>query len=141
MLKNSRQRNSIKMFLMHRSDHPTANVIYQELRKEYPNISLGTVYRNLSLMCSLGEIRKISCSGESDRFDGIVVPHYHHICTKCGAVHDIPMQVIDSINQLAQNFTDHKITGHQTYFYGICKDCREEHRTNCEEDTPHSVTH
>lgn len=133
MLKNSRQRNSIKMFLMQRTDHPTANVIYQELRKEYPNISLGTVYRNLNLMCSRGEIRKISCGDDSDRFDGISVPHYHHICTKCGAVHDIPMQVIESINELAQNFTEHKITEHRTYFYGICKECSE--------TAPDSATH
>ena len=126
MLKNSRQRNSIKMFLMQRTDHPTASVIYQELRKEYPNISLGTVYRNLNLMCSLGEIRRISCGDVSDRFDGISAPHYHHICTKCGAVHDIPMQVIESINELAQNFTEHKVIEHHTYFYGICKNCRED---------------
>lgn len=125
MLKNSRQRNSIKTFLMHRTDHPTANVIYQELRKEYPNISLGTVYRNLNLMCSLGEIQKINCGEEADRFDGISTPHYHHICTKCGAVHDIPMQVISSINGLAQNFTEHSISEHQTYFYGICKECKD----------------
>lgn len=141
MMKNSRQRNSIKMFLMQRTDHPTAAVIYQELRKEYPNISLGTVYRNLNLMCSLGEIRKVSCTGESDRFDGITAPHYHHICTKCGAVHDIPIQVIDSINELAQNFTEHRITGHQTYFYGICKDCEEKDRIKAEEDTPDSIAH
>lgn len=109
---------------MQRTDHPTANTIYQELQKEYPNISLGTVYRNLNLMCSLGEVQKISCGEESDRFDGVAAPHYHHVCTQCGAVHDIPMQVIDSINDLAQNFTPHEISGHQTYFYGICKHCK-----------------
>ena len=125
MLKNSRQRNSIKAFLMQRTDHHTANLIYQELRKEFPHISLGTVYRNLNLMCSLGEIRRISCGEESDRFDGNAALHYHHICTKCGAVHDIPMHIIDSISELAQNFTEHEITEHQTYFYGICKDCKE----------------
>jgi Fur family peroxide stress response transcriptional regulator len=124
MMKNSRQRNSIKIFLMHRTDHPTASTIYQELRKEYPKISLGTVYRNLNLMCSLGEIRRISCGEESDRFDGVATPHYHHVCTLCGAVHDIPMQPICSINELAQNFTEHEIFLHQTYFYGICKDCK-----------------
>lgn len=125
MLKNSRQRNSIKAFLINRTDHPTANTIYQELRKEYPNISLGTIYRNLNLMCSLGEIRRISCGEESDRFDGNAASHYHHICKKCGAVHDIPMQMIDSISALAQNFTEHEIIEHETYFYGICKDCKE----------------
>ena len=57
-LKHSRQRDAIREFLMTRTDHPTADVVYQHIRKVYPNISLGTVYRNLSLLASIGEITK-----------------------------------------------------------------------------------
>ena len=60
MLKYSRQRESIKKFLMTRTDHPTAETIYENLRKEYPKISLGTIYRNLSLLTDIGEIQTIS---------------------------------------------------------------------------------
>ena len=59
-LKYSRQRESIKEFLMTRKDHPTADVVYENVKKIYPNISLGTVYRNLSLLSDLGEIQKLS---------------------------------------------------------------------------------
>ena len=67
-LKYSRQRESIKEFLMTRKDHPTADVVYENVRKIYPNISLGTVYRNLSLLSELGEIQKLSNFGGADHF-------------------------------------------------------------------------
>ena len=60
-MKNSRQRNAILECVMRHHDHPTADIIYQELRESFPNISLGTVYRNLSLLTSLGKIMKITC--------------------------------------------------------------------------------
>lgn len=71
-LKYSRQRESIKEFLMTRTDHPTADTVYHQLRKIYPNISLGTVYRNLALLADIGEIQKICTGDGADRFDGQV---------------------------------------------------------------------
>ena len=123
MLKKSQQRAAIRSYLQTCSDHPTAAEIHQALIKEHPNLSLGTVYRNLNLMVSLGEVQKISFSDEADRYDGTLMPHYHHICTSCGAVHDIQMQQISGVEQLAQNFTEHKITSHQLVFFGTCQDC------------------
>ena len=69
MLKYSRQRESIKNFLVTRYDHPTAETVYMEIRKEFPNISLGTVYRNLSLLSEIGEIQKISSENGPDQLD------------------------------------------------------------------------
>ena len=74
-LKYSRQRESIKEFLMTRTDHPTADTVYENLRLIYPNISLGTVYRNLSLLADIGEIRKLPSTSGADRFDGRTEPH------------------------------------------------------------------
>ena len=68
-LKYSRQRESIKACLMARHDHPTADAIYASIREEFPNISLGTVYRNLNLLVELGEIRKLRCGDGADHFD------------------------------------------------------------------------
>ena len=85
-MKYSRQRESIKNFLSTRKDHPTADAVYMNIRKEYPNISLGTVYRNLSLLASVGEIQKISCGDGVDHFDPNADPHYHFVCRDCGAV-------------------------------------------------------
>lgn len=76
-LKYSRQREGIKEYLKGRVDHPTADMVYMGIRKQYPNISLGTVYRNLSLLASLGEIQRIASEEGADRFDAVTAPHYH----------------------------------------------------------------
>lgn len=123
MLKHSRQRESIKQFLMMRTDHPTAETIYENLRKEYPKISLGTVYRNLSLLTEIGEIQTISTGVGPDRFDGNVEPHYHFICKRCGRVIDLKMQGLEHINLLAQHEFSGNIEGHTVFFYGKCEEC------------------
>lgn len=100
-LKYSRQREAIKNFLMNRKDHPTADTIYTCLREEYPNISLGTVYRNLSLLEEIGEISKISVGSGADHYDGDTTQHQHFICTHCNQVYDIQIKNIDSIAEEA----------------------------------------
>ena len=79
-LKYSKQREAIKDFLAHSHEHPTADVVYMNLRESFPNISLGTVYRNLSLLSEMGQIQKISMRDGADRFDGTITPHDHFIC-------------------------------------------------------------
>lgn len=123
MIKYSRQRECIKHFLVNRYDHPTAETIYINVKKEFPNISLGTVYRNLSLLTELGEIQKISTGIGPDRFDGNPAPHYHFFCRNCGCVTDLDMEGIDHINILAGSQFDGEIEGNITYFYGKCADC------------------
>lgn len=123
MLKYSRQRESIKNFLMSRCDHPTAETVYQSLREEFPNISLGTVYRNLALLTELGEIQTISTGEGPDRFDGNAEPHYHFICRRCGAVRDLKMQSLEHINLLAQHEFSGEIEDHNVFFYGRCEEC------------------
>ena len=93
MLKYSKQRESIKNFLVTRYDHPTAETVYLNIRREFPNISLGTVYRNLNLLAEIGEIQKLSPGIGPDRFDGNPAPHYHFICRHCGCVMDLTLTV------------------------------------------------
>ena len=76
--KYSRQREAIKEFLAGRTDHPTADTVYTCLREQYPNISLGTVYRNLTLLTEMGEIMKITTGEGADRFDANVQRHHQH---------------------------------------------------------------
>ncbi|HHV09480.1 MAG TPA: transcriptional repressor [Clostridiales bacterium] len=121
--KYSRQREAIKEYLAHTKEHPTADTVYMNIRATYPNISLGTVYRNLNLLAEQGEIIKLNCQDGSDRFDGNVKPHYHFLCNNCGRVHDIEMESIDHINKIAGAGFDGKIEGHVTFFYGVCPDC------------------
>lgn len=135
MLKYSRQRESIKEFLMNSHDHPTADTVYSAIRVQYPNISLGTVYRNLSLLSSTGEIKKITCGNGADRFDADTHPHYHFLCDRCGQLEDMPMEPIGGLDELAKNFYQGRISGHQTFFHGICPEClKRENKTDMTEE-------
>ena len=95
------------------------------VKKEFPNISLGTVYRNLSLLSEIGEIQKLSTGIGPDRFDGNPAPHYHFICNHCGSVLDLDVTGLDHINVLASQNFDGEIEGHLIYFYGKCPDCKK----------------
>ena len=122
-LKYSRQRESIKAFLMTRKDHPTADVVYENVRKIYPNISLGTVYRNLSLLSELGEIQKLSNFGGADHFDACVTPHCHFMCTECGDVLDLETEDLnDFAKKAVKNFSG-EITACDIRFFGTCPKC------------------
>ena len=122
-LKYSRQREFIKNSLAKRCDHPTADMLYTSIRKEFPNISLGTVYRNLNLLAEIGEIQKLNFGGVADHFDARTAPHYHFICKCCLQVSDLPMAPLGEITTLAQRYYGGKIDGHSTTFYGICELC------------------
>ena len=122
-LKYSRQRQVIKDFLMTRKDHPTADVVYMNVKREYPSISLGTVYRNLSLLADLGEIRRLRLGDGIDHFDADISQHYHVICTECGSVADLKTHSAESMMDISNWDYDGKIQGHVTYFYGVCADC------------------
>lgn len=128
MLKHSKQRDSISNFLKTRTDHPTAETIYENMQKEFPHISLGTVYRNLALLTDIGEIQTISTGIGPDRFDGNAAPHYHFICKKCGCVQDLQVQGLDHINLLAQHGFDGTIEEHTVFFYGRCAACMNQRR-------------
>ena len=129
-LKYSRQRQIIKDFLMTRKDHPTADVVYTNVRRKFPNISLGTVYRNLSLLADLGEIRRLRVGDGVDHYDADTSKHYHVICTECGSVTDLKTSGIDHmIDDAGRNYNG-EIKGHVMYFYGVCADCCK--KTVCE---------
>lgn len=122
-IKYSRQRESIKNFLMERHDHPTADTVYMNMREQFPSISLGTVYRNLNLLVELGEIQKLNLNDGADRFDADTRPHYHFVCQQCQEVSDLQIPPMESINQTAQEHCSGKIDNHVTYFYGTCQHC------------------
>ena len=100
-LKYSRQREAIKDFLMTRKDHPTADVVYENIKKIYPNISLGTVYRNLSLLSEIGEIQKLSNFGGAD----------------------LETEDLNSLAEKAAKNFPGKISDCDIRFFGICPKC------------------
>ena len=125
-MNKSRQRDAIVNYIMTYHNHPTADTIYNAIKKDFPNISLGTVYRNLTLLTELGTIKKLSCGGISEHFDGDTTPHNHFICNQCGNITDLDMENIDFINELASKHFDGEISGHNIYFYGLCCSCKKE---------------
>ena len=122
-LKYSRQRESIKENLMHRTDHPTADMVYSDIRKIYPNISLGTVYRNLALLSDLGEICRLPGLEGADRFDGNTSPHNHFTCKHCGAILDLAIEDTNQIQLHAGKHFNGIIENYRVNFYGTCEQC------------------
>lgn len=122
-VKYSRQRQIIHNFLMTRKDHPTADVVYQNVRQEYPHISLGTVYRNLSLLADRGEILRLHVGDGMDHFDADTSRHSHFACTRCGCVTDLALDCLeDMLSQARQNFSG-EIENLEACFHGVCADC------------------
>lgn len=124
IMKYSRQRAAIMSFLSSRKDHPTAEAVYLHVKEEFPNISLGTVYRNLTQLADNGIIQRLSF-GElgTDHFDADISEHHHFVCTKCNSVIDLKLKDISFINEEASKDFDGMIMGHKIYFNGLCKDC------------------
>lgn len=121
-LKYSRQREAIKEYLASTYSHPTADTVYMHVKKEFPNISLGTVYRNLNLLADLGEALKISTPDGADRFDAHTTPHCHFYCKECGNVIDMEFDM-KKLNSMASEDFDGNIESHTVLFYGTCSVC------------------
>ena len=122
-LKYSKQRETIRDFMRGRKDHPTADTVYLNVRKSLPNISLGTVYRNLMLLTETGELQKIDVGDGTLHFDPTVTPHCHFLCTHCGKVEDMTLEGEDALAKEAEIKSGVRITGHSFSFRGICKEC------------------
>lgn len=122
-MKRSRQREAIVAFLKTRKDHPTADTVYQEIRTIIPNISLGTVYRNLAQLSERGEILRLPCDGKMDHFDADIRPHYHFLCKECGCVKDIEIPYSEQLDITAAESFEGVITSHTLLFEGVCNTC------------------
>lgn len=127
MIKHSRQRDAIRQNLMNRYDHPTAETVYMDIKGDFPNVSLGTVYRNLSLLSDLGEIQKITTGNGPDRFDGNPKPHCHFQCRSCSSVLDIDFEEQEELNARVSKHFPGVIEGNSIQFYGLCPDCIPTH--------------
>ncbi|MBR0277025.1 MAG: transcriptional repressor [Clostridia bacterium] len=129
-MKYSKQREAIKEMLYKRNDHPTAEQLYSDLKNDFPNISLGTVYRNLSLLEQIGEIAKISAGKDSVRYDGILEPHSHFMCTECDSLIDLDITLDTDIYSDVETSANGKVNSHSLIFYGLCSKCQKNKRQN-----------
>jgi Fur family peroxide stress response transcriptional regulator len=124
--KHSKKRDEILRILRETTLHPSAQWIYDKLRLEMPGLSLGTVYRNLSLFYEEGTALRIGVVNGEERFDAITKPHPHIVCTKCNSVFDLPFLEEEVFQSIAGNERDYTIDYRRTVFYGVCPECRAE---------------
>lgn len=119
--KHSRKRNAILDCIRSTNTHPTADWIYAQLKPGIPDLSLGTVYRNLATFKAEGVIASVGTVGGMERYDRCVEPHPHFICTHCGAVLDV--EGIEAPQELAANVHCGSVRDCVLTFYGICNQC------------------
>ncbi len=121
--RNTYQRQLILEILKSTTAHPTADWIYEQARKEIPNISLGTVYRNLKILKEEGLIIELT-DGKQSRFDARIDNHYHFKCEKCGSIYDIEPEDIEINHSL--EFKGFSIDAVDVNITGVCSKCNGE---------------
>lgn len=126
-LSNTTQRRIIVEELKKLDTHPTADELYQIVRQRLPQISLGTVYRNLELLTDAGRIQKLELTSKQKRFDGRVEKHFHLRCNICERVTDIHDHSLPEIDRVLSELVDRlKIDNYRLELSGVCENCREE---------------
>ncbi len=121
--RQTKQREIILLLLKSAREHPTADWIYEQARRQIPNISKGTVYRNLQVLEEDGAITELHLNSTLSRYEAKQENHYHFRCEKCGQVSDIDMPVDKDLDHEAEKRTGLKISSHQLEFRGLCRDC------------------
>ncbi len=123
----TKQREIIIEELKGVTTHPTADQIYEMVRKRLPKISIGTVYRNLDILSKLNVIQKIEWGGTQNRFDGNIENHYHVRCRVCGKVEDLMSDPIatDEVEKIYSGAKGYYELTHKLELVGVCPDCTE----------------
>ena len=123
MERKTKQREAILAALRATDSHPTVDWIYDQVRKEMPNISLGTVYRNLNVLKDEGKIQELCFGRGVNRYDGDLRDHYHVRCVECGRVDDVPHISPRASGKEIEKLTGYKIHFHRLEFFGVCPAC------------------
>lgn len=123
--KHFRKRDAILTCLRSTCVHPSADWVYAALKPEIPDLSLGTVYRNLAYFKEQGQIVSLGTVGGVERFDGNTAPHVHFICTACGAVLDLAeVEIPLELTQAAEMSVGGKVKSCKLTFTGQCAECQ-----------------
>ena len=119
----SRQRQMVLDVVKNRTKHPTVDKVYEILKKDHPEISLGTVYRNLNLLAEMGEISRVETSSVKDHFDGNQHPHAHFVCRKCGGVFDLNLDISQLLQSAKGVEGSFQVEDCKVLVQGVCEDC------------------
>ena len=118
------QRIAICRFALHSRDHPTAQRIYDEVKKVHPTVSLATVYKTLRIMSEHGLIQELDFPEGRARFDSYLEPHVNLVCLRCGSIQDMEDPAAREMIASVTGKTEFMRTGQRLDIYGVCKMCR-----------------
>ena len=119
------QRILILRILAQSKDHPTAEMIHQKVKEQFPSTSLATVYKTINLLKEMDEVLELSICPNTSRYDGNrPYPHPHVACIKCQKIIDLNDMDVDGLARSVSRSTGFAIQTHQLNFYGLCPDCR-----------------
>jgi Fur family peroxide stress response transcriptional regulator len=130
MSRKSSQRDAILRVVKNTNSHPGADWIYEQVKKEIPNISMGTIYRNLRLLVNTGEVKEINIPGIPSRFDGSTNDHHHLLCENCGRIFDLDESIDFDMKARIFKKTGFKTKVQHLKFIGLCADCQKEQKNN-----------
>lgn len=120
------QRLAIVRVLASSVGHPGAEAVFNQLKNDFPTMSLATVYRNIQLMKSLGQVLELGFSDGSNRYDGNKpYPHPHLVCTRCGRITDPDLESLEKMKRELAVETGYQVLTHRLDFFGICPDCQD----------------
>ena len=127
--KYSKKREAIYEALRNTTEHPSAEMLYTRLKPEYPDLSLGTVYRNLAMFVKDGSAVSVGTVAGQERYDAETRPHAHFICSECGSVLDVCSPSLSSLDREVERETGGSVTGHALSFSGTCRGCLKGQKT------------
>lgn len=131
--RHSKKREAILSAIRSTKTHPSAEWVYQTLKPTHPDLSLGTVYRNLIFFQDHGDIQSVGVVKGQERFDGVTTPHSHFICNRCGAIIDLnSVKLDDDLTRSVSEQYGLAVERHELTFYGVCQTCMQQ---NDEEDS------
>lgn len=124
IVRHSKKRDAIQNLMRGTTCHPTADWVYQGMKEIYPDISLGTVYRNLNQLCEERLVMRVGVVDGHERFDADISPHAHFFCVRCGVVTDLPDNAPTEtyVKTLSKQY-GFVVEHHEFKMHGLCKDC------------------
>ena len=130
-IRHSKKREAILDAIRSTTCHPSAEWVYQTLKPTHPDLSLGTVYRNLMFFRERGEIQSVGVVKGQERFDAFVEPHSHFVCEGCGSVSDLHQVKVDAnLEQSVSQQYGLEVNRHELTFYGTCPTCMQNTKSN-----------
>ena len=120
------QRMAVLSILAESYAHPSAQDIYQQVRRDFPMTSLATVYKTITLLKEMGQVLELGFSDDSSRYDGrLPIPHPHLICVRCKKIIDWESGALSDLTGQVAEKSGYRILGHRLDLLGLCPDCQQ----------------